>query len=696
MSPFDSLHPAVQHHIVNSLGWRGLRPMQERAIEPILAGTHVLVLAPTAGGKTEAAVLPLLSRMLAERWTGLSVLYVCPIKALLNNLEPRLARLAELVGRRAALWHGDVGAGARRRMVDDPPDLLLTTPESIEAMLISTRTAHADLFADLRVVVVDELHAFAGDDRGWHLLALLERLGRISGRPLQRVGLSATVGNPAELLDWLAGHTPGKRSVLAPEAVPTVATADVKLDHVGSLDSAALVIARLHRGEKRLVFCDSRSRTEELASMLRGHGVRTFVSHSSLSQDERRQAEAAFGEGSDCVIVATSTLELGIDVGDLDRVIQIDAPSSVASFLQRLGRTGRCAGTRRNALFLATSADAFLRAAAIILLWAEGFVEPVRPPPNPWHLFAQQVMALALQERHLAFDALPAWIGALPAFRGPEAAVLAHMTATGVLAEDGGILSIGREGERRFGRRHFLDLVAAFATPPLFQVRFGRQELGQVHALSFAGPETHPRVLLLAGRGWAVKTLDWNARVAWVEPSREAGRSRWNGSSRAMDASLARAVRRVLAGADLTPWLSRRACALINALREDYAWSRDGATALVRDDQGRQSWWTFAGQRANAVLSAALDDSGLPVRRYDNIAIAFAGSIERARLSSVFTIDLAMLHPTLSAEATNDLKFGACLPSDLLEQIVASRWYDWETARAVLQEPMTEVDLIDC
>ena len=141
------------------------------------------------------------------------------------------------------------------------------------------------------------------------------------------------------------------------------------IDYVGNVPNAAHVISRLHRGEKRLAFTDSRSQAEELASFLRGQGVETFISHSSLSRDERLRAEQAFQEARDCVIVATSTLELGIDVGDLDRVIQIDAPTKVASFLQRLGRTGRRTGTARNCLFLATNPHALVRAAAIEKLW---------------------------------------------------------------------------------------------------------------------------------------------------------------------------------------------------------------------------------------------------------------------------------------------------------------------------------------
>ena len=182
MSPFDELHPALRYHILNTLGWTELRPSQLQAIQPVQRGDNVLLLAPTAGGKTEAAVLPLLSRMAGEGWRGLSALYVCPLRALLNNLEPRLQRYASFVGRRAALWHGDIRDAVRRRILGDPPDLLLTTPESLEAMMISPRVSSADLLGGVRAVVVDELHAFAGDDRGWHLLFLLARIERLTGR----------------------------------------------------------------------------------------------------------------------------------------------------------------------------------------------------------------------------------------------------------------------------------------------------------------------------------------------------------------------------------------------------------------------------------------------------------------------------------------------------------------------------------
>jgi Lhr-like helicase len=189
---------------VNSLGWRELRPFQDAVIPSILAGQHLIVLAPTAGGKTEAAFFPVVSRMLSEGWSGLSVLYLCPIKALLNNLDIRLQRYCTLLGRRSSLWHGDVTTSSRRKILRDPPDVLLTTPESLEVMLVSPNVDARNLFVGLQVVIVDEIHAFAGDDRGWHLLSVLERAARLAGRELQRIGLSATVGNPETLVDWLA------------------------------------------------------------------------------------------------------------------------------------------------------------------------------------------------------------------------------------------------------------------------------------------------------------------------------------------------------------------------------------------------------------------------------------------------------------------------------------------------------------
>jgi ATP-dependent Lhr-like helicase len=694
---FARLHPALQHHIVNSLGWRSLRPLQELAIEPLLQGQHTLLLAPTAGGKTEAAFFPVLSKMLQEEWPGLSVLYLCPIKALLNNLHQRLQGYGGWVGRTVALWHGDVADRDKEAVRREQPNVLLTTPESLEVLLTSRRSSPATMFGGVQVVVVDELHAFAGDDRGWHLLSVLSRIAKLAGRPIQRIGLSATIGNPDGLLTWFAAHAGGTRSVISP---PSVAgpQAEIRLDHVGTLDNAATVISRLHRGEKRLVFVDSRSRVEQLAASLRSNDVQTFVSHSSVSLDERKQAEAAFSQGSNCVIVATSTLELGIDVGDLDRVIQLDAPGSVASLLQRLGRTGRRPGTLRNCLFLTTSDDGFLRAAGLLDLWARGYVEPIEPPATPYHLFAQQIMALAMQTGGLVRKDWPSWIGSVPCFAAmgdePER-ILDHMLATGVLHEDQGKLWFGAEGEKKFGYKNFLELFSVFTSPPLFTVLHGRTELGLVHDSTFLGAGKEGQsVLLLGGRSWAVTSIDWRNRCAYVAPAPAGGKSRWCGGSRSLHFEHARAIRRVLAFGSLAGIPSQRAKDGLESLRNDMAWVDDDSTAIVRGADGYTQWWTFAGLRTNAMLAVALGDLVSATQVQDNLALPMRDGVRAEDVGQrLREVDVSKLLPPVSQQALDDLKFGPCLPRDLALGMLGRRAADAQALRAVVDEPLRTVSL---
>jgi len=623
VSGFERLGPSVQHHIVNTLGWRALRPLQEQAIGPILDGESALLLAPTAGGKTEAALFPLLGRMTAEDWRPISVLYLCPIKALLNNLEHRLRDYTGWIGRSVGLWHGDVGQGARTRLIQERPDILLVTPESLEVMLTSTRTDPAALFANVAAVVVDEIHAFAGDDRGWHLLAVLDRVTRLGGRPIQRIGLSATVGNPDELLEWLTAGTGARTRVVAPTPAGA-STPDIQIDHVGSLANAAIVISRLHAGEKRLVFCDSRSQAEALAGELRAHAVETFVSHSSLSADERRRAEGAFAEARNCVIVATSTLELGIDVGDLDRVIQIDAPSTVASFLQRLGRTGRRAGSSRNCLFLATTEEALMRVMGLVLLWERGFVEPIVPPALPYPVLAQQVMALCLQAgergRLTWHEHLPAFLASARLEESDRHALVDEMIAREFLFEDDGLLGLGTGAEKAYGRRHWMALFSVFDSPPMFLVLHGRNELGNVHELSFRiRPKNGPTVLSLGGRSWKVRHIDWQRKQAFVEPSGHVGRSRWLGSGQGLGLEHCQSIKRALGGQLPSVKLSTRARDAMTTVVDDYDWVDEDTSALSTTDAGT-SWWTFGGGLLNAALAARLTNLSAAVS-HDSFAV---------------------------------------------------------------------------
>ncbi|MFC4035549.1 DEAD/DEAH box helicase [Streptomyces polygonati] len=701
MSGADDLDPVLVHHIVNTLGWPGLRPLQEAATEPLLAGDDALLLAPTAGGKTEAAIFPLLSKMSADRWTGTSVLYVCPLKALLNNLLPRLGTYTDWLGRRAALWHGDVQATGRKKILTGRPDVLLTTPESLEAMLVSANVDHRAFFAGLRAIVVDEVHAFAGDDRGWHLLAVLERLQRVVGRPLQRVGLSATVGNPEELLQWLQGSGAGKRPgrVVAPhlddaQAVspaPARPPGDIQLDYVGSVENAATVIAALHRGEKRLVFCESRRLVEELGEKLRAKGVTTFLSHASLSVDERRRAEEAFADARDCVIVSTSTLELGIDVGDLDRVIQLDAPGTVASFLQRLGRTGRRSGTLRNCLFLALTEDGLLAAAAMLEQWSRGWVEPVVAPPEPRHIVAQQILALCLQEHQVGDRLWQEWWAGFGPFGQSAEPIVRHLVDQGYLDRDGDMLFIGSEAERRFGHRHFMNLTAVFTAAPEFTVLNGLAEIGKTDPTLLTEDVPGPRRLLLAGRSWQVTYIDWHRRRCFVEPVDGGGKAKWGGVGLAFTSyALTRAARDVLLGADPQVRLTGRASSCLAEARERFAeYVHPAGTLIVRHTDGDVRWWTWAGHRANATLTATLGGLADPAQR-PNACWVRLGSDLTPQLWKQTTAHAAqhLCLPAVHEQALKGLKFSTALPPRLAEATLAARLADLEGAAAVLEQPV--------
>ena len=644
--------------------------------------------------------------MATEGWTGLSVLYVCPLKALLNNLLPRLEIYGGWTGRRVALWHGDTSASRRKAILADPPDLLLTTPESLESMLVSANVDHRRLFENLRMVIVDEVHAFGSGDRGWHLLAVLERLTRVCGRPLQRIGLSATVGNPDVLLKWLQGSGAGERPgvVIAPdvaqeggppspvssgriagEAKPGI---DIQLDYVGTVENAAKVIAALHRDEKRLVFCDSKRLVELLGAQLRSRGVTTHLVHASLSLDERRRAEQAFAEGRDCVIVSTSALELGVDVGDLDRVIQVNSPPTVAGFLQRLGRSGRRPGTQRNCLFLALDEDDLLLTAGLLLAWRNGFVEPVSPPPEPRHIVAQQLLALCLQENRIGERLWQEWLP-LPDLMVSARPITSYLTEQGFVDREDGMLFIGPEAERRFGRRHFMGLMAVFTAPPEFTVLHGRDEIGRTDPVLLIDHVEGPRLLLLGGRSWRVTWTDWKRRRCFVEPAEAGGRARWlTNTPGGISYELARSMREVLLGADPPVTLTRRAIGVLAGLRSDAIGRvRSGGTVISGSGDDLR-WWTWAGYRANATLKATLGGLADEGQRADDLSIRLRGDLRpQTWHEAVSELKDRLCLPEVDDKALAGLKFSEALPRRLAEATLATRLADLERAGAVLAEP---------
>jgi len=698
MNGFGRLSPTLQYQIVNGLGFSALRPVQEASIGPILDGKNCVILAPTAGGKTEAAFFPLLSRMDTEDWRPVSVLYVAPIRALLNDQEERLQRYTGLLGRRAFKWHGDVRASEKNAFKSDAADILLTTPESLEVMLMSRKVPSQRLFRHLRAVVIDEIHAFVGDDRGGHLAAVLERLSRYCGVDVQRIGLSATVGNPPEILAWLAGSSKREGVVVDPGGPRK--TPALSLDWVASLDNAARLIAELHPGKKRLVFVDSRRQVEELGQRLRERGVETHVTHSSLSVDERSAAERAFSEGRSCVIVATSALELGIDIGDLDHVLQIDAPSTVTSFLQRMGRSGRRDAAAPNCTFLAITDEGLLRAAAILELHAAAYIESVRLLPRSAHLLAHQLMALAIQEGGVPVADWWAWISAAAPFRGLADAdrheLVAHMLEADILHDSGGRLALGERGEKLYGRRNFAELYAVFSTAQTLKVFFGAQEIGSID-VNFAQEEAvEDLTFILGAKAWRATAIDFKQGVVQVQPVADANLARWQGRPELLGNDLCRAMRRVLLTDEDSPTSSRRARERLRVLRAEYALSPDADVQLSLDRHGYRLW-TFAGGRANNLLGRVLEAKLGSRITLDNLYIGFRGDAARSEVAIRQAMEEVRAEGRPSrADAVHFAetcargrlsKFQPCLPARLEAEYFADVLTDPEESRRVLETP---------
>ena len=612
MSAFSRFPPRLQQAIVARLGWTSLRPVQELAGEAILDGKNAVVLAPTAGGKTEASMFPALANLVERPVEGVGVVYIAPIKALLNNQEERLGTYTEMVGLRRFVWHGDVTDGAKREFVKEPAELLMTTPESLEVMLLSPRVPADKLFADLRMVVIDEVHAVAGTERGAHLMSVIERLRRCTTNDIQRIGLSATVGNPEEILGWLQGTSSRSGVVVDPPKVP--AKRDLRVSLHQSLVDLAAEAARRAAGNKSLFFCQSRALTETVAERMRGQGTEVFVHHGSVSKEERQAAEAQFHHGTNACIVCTSTLELGIDVGDLDLVFQANAPSTVSSFMQRMGRTGRRAGQTANTAFMCEDEEALLQAVALIELARSGWVERINVNRRCWPVMVHQLFAMTLQFGAVSAERCWEQLRLVPDFaditREEFDRMVDHMLRTEFLFEAGGVLSIGTRAERAFGRRNFMELYAIFSSPVLYRVQTANgRELGSLEQGFVDRLVEDMSAFLLAGRAWLVEHVHHEDKVVRVREAPRGKKPAWGGYIPALlGFELCQQMKRVLTDTEAVPYVDAAGMRALEARREELGDTLRRPFALV-DDGGEIRWWTFAGGKINHTLKYALEVS---------------------------------------------------------------------------------------
>jgi ATP-dependent helicase Lhr and Lhr-like helicase len=627
-SAFSRFPTRLQEAIVSRVGWSSLRPVQELASHALLDGNNATILAPTAGGKTEASMFPVIAQLVEKEPNGVGAIYIAPIKALLNNQADRLGLYTEMVGLKRFLWHGDVKGSDKKKFLKEPCDLLMTTPESLEVMLLSPKVEHERIFADLRAVVIDEVHAIAGTDRGAHLMSVIERLARVTPNDIQRIGLSATVGNPQDILTWLQGTSKRPSCIVDPPKV--TGPKDLKVFLHGDVEAIATDASGFAYGKKSLLFCQSRALSEEIAKRITDRGTNVFVHHSSVSLEERMMAEDRFQQGSNTCIVCTSTLELGIDVGDLDNVLQANAPSTVSSFLQRLGRTGRRSGQTANTTFFVQDTDTLLQAVAIIELARRGWVESVPVQNRTWTVMVHQLLALTLQFTAIEVDRCWETLSVVPDFAGIRReefdTLIEHMLQNGYLYMTGGQISMGTKAEKTFGHKNFMELYAVFSSPQLYQVQTtGGYTLGSLEQAFVDRLVPDITSFLLGGRSWVVNVVEHKDRTVQVSAAPEGRKPSWGGFvPELLSFELCQEMARILRTSDRFPYLDADGQAALDDYRAMRGNQLQTFPAIEWDGE-EATWWTFAGGKINHTLKYGLQGGHDWKIRVDNFKLRIEG-----------------------------------------------------------------------
>lgn len=634
---FSKLHLGVQKAIFK-LGWKELHSIQTQCIETIIGGTeHLLVCAQTAGGKTEAAFLPIISRVAQNPRPSVQVLYVGPLVALINDQFQRLETLCSDVDIPVHRWHGGVSATAKRRFQEAPGGILLITPESLESNFINYGSRLRRIYADLEFIVIDELHSFLSNVRGVHLRSLLARLSAVTGKRPRMIGLSATLGDPEGARSFLSpkdassvtiiedqsskrgvrfgirAYLRGKRTdddhiqrLRPDEAFNAVKnlTKEQALrqrpfsesenfgmaaspDELDELDDIAEDILRTCSAQTNLVFANAKQGLEILADRLHSR-VRAlkwprdpfYVHHGSLSRDLREETEAILKSGEDATVLCSSTLEMGIDIGSVRRVAQLDPPWSVASMLQRLGRSGRREGEiatlRMYSRDQSPNADSsitdllfpnLLRSIALARLMLAKWLEPHDRDRLHLSTLVHQILSCLRQGGGMKALALHSALVANGAFSQVSqqifTGVLRSLAAHGLIEQvPQGELILAPNGERITAGR---DFYAAFSASEEFSVRCDNQEIGKLQTTLIPPIGEN---MILAGRRWRVNDIVNTAKTVFVSPTRS-GKPPWfAGAGGELHNRIVQEMATVLADTDEPAYLDSEAQILLKASRE--------------------------------------------------------------------------------------------------------------------------------
>ncbi len=543
---FNRFAPFIRDHIYRN-HWEELRDIQVAAARVIFdTEDNLLLTSGTASGKTEAAFLPALTKLWEEPSASVGILYISPLKALINNQFERLEELLEEAYIPVTKWHGDASQSAKQRLLKNPSGVMQTTPESLESMLIRNSTSVAKLFSDLRFIIIDEVHYFMDNDRGLQLLSVLERIQRMIGFCPRRIGLSATLGDSSAPARWLSMGTGARCVVPKTEAKKRRARISVRFfpiaEKIPNSDSKTLLekyyeyLYEVTHGKRCILFSNSKGEVEENVAHLRRISEKKkandcyLAHHANISPALREFAEKRVKSAELPVCVgATVTLELGIDLGRLERIVQTGCPLTVSGFVQRLGRSGRRGSASEmyfvfrydmslppSVFYREINWDFLMCIAQILLYMREGWVEPMYLPKLPYSLLYHQTMSVMAASGCMTPQELARQILTLSVFGNVSKEdfrlLLSELLENGHLerGEDG--LLIGSRGEAQVNNYDFL---AVFSVPVEYSVRSvdgtSAEIIGTVQNPFGVGSQ-----FALAGQAWEVVSLDRKALNIYV------------------------------------------------------------------------------------------------------------------------------------------------------------------------------------
>ena len=631
MRAFDRYAPFVQEYIYQN-HWENLRSIQVAAADAIFnTDENVLLTASTASGKTEAAFFPIITLFSEDMPSSVGCIYIGPLKALINDQFSRLNDLCAEADIPVWHWHGDVAQSHKAKLMRHPSGILQITPESLEALLLHKHAAIAKLFGDLRFVVIDEVHSLLRGDRGGQTLCLIERLSRIAGVNPRRIGLSATIGDPEGTGEFLSLGT-GRKTIIPkidakgskwrlsmehfyvkdaqaaedkqiPGALPVL---EEKTDDApANADPGIGYIFEHTRGKKCLVFVNSREECEMVTTTLRHYCElnhepdRFLVHHGNLSASYRETAEGIMKDDSQYMTtVTTATLELGIDIGRLERAFQIDAPWTVSSFLQRMGRTGRRElppemwfviredEPEVRAMLPTTIPWKLLQGIALVQLYLEErWVEPPRLDRLPFSLLYHQTMSTLASCGELSPRALADRVLRLHYFhritQEDYRVLLRHLIATDHIqqTEQGGLI-VGRAGERVINSFKFYGV---FQESEEYTVRSESQELGTV-----VSPPPVGEKLAIAGHVWQVLDVDHKRRLIYCQQVKGSVPAYFGQCPGDLHTKILTRMRRVLQEDRQYPYLMKNAVARLEQAR--FTAAHSGAAEKTLINLGGNMW----------------------------------------------------------------------------------------------------------